>query len=159
MLMANAASAQISMSYGLARPGVSRSLSACASANDALAVAYDKIVLGDAIAIVTGGSEATVIPTAMGGFGSMKALSTRNDEPERASAGRSIKERDGFVLGEGAGDPGARGSRVRARARRAHLRRMLGYGQSADAFHIAQPDPESQGRHARDGARARSAAA
>jgi 3-oxoacyl-[acyl-carrier-protein] synthase II len=143
MLMSNAASAHISMEFGLRGP-VFAVASACASGNDALATAYDKIVLGDAIAMVTGGSEATVIPTAMGGFCTMKAMSTRNDDPQHASrpfdAGR-----DGFVLGEGAGvlvleereHALQRGARIYAE--------VLGYGQSADAFHIAQPDPESRG--------------
>jgi 3-oxoacyl-[acyl-carrier-protein] synthase II len=143
MLMGNAASAQISMNYGLRGPVFAIS-SACASANDAFCVAFDKIVLGEAIAVVTGGSEAAVIPTAMGGFSSMKAMSTRNDEPARASRPFD-KERDGFVLGEGAGviifeDRDfalARGARIYAE--------VLGYGQSADAYHIAQPDPESKG--------------
>jgi 3-oxoacyl-[acyl-carrier-protein] synthase II len=135
MLMGNAASAQISMNFGLRGP-VFAVGSACASANDAFTVAYDKIVLGDAIA--------TVIPTAMGGFCSMKAMTTRNDDPTHASRPFD-KERDGFVLGEGAGVlvledrefALARGARIYAE--------VLGYGQSADAFHIAQPDPESRG--------------
>ncbi|HEY0393972.1 MAG TPA: beta-ketoacyl-ACP synthase II [Candidatus Elarobacter sp.] len=143
MLMGNAASAQISMNYGLRGPVFAVS-SACASANDAFCVAFDKIVLGEAVAIVTGGSEAAVIPTAMGGFASMKAMSTRNDDPTHASRPFD-KERDGFVLGEGAGVlifedrefALARGARIYAE--------VLGYGQSADAFHIAQPDPESRG--------------
>jgi 3-oxoacyl-[acyl-carrier-protein] synthase II len=143
MLMGNAASAQISMTYGLRGPVFAVS-SACASANDAFTVAYDKIVLGEATVVVTGGSEAAVIPTAMGGFSSMKAMSTRNEDPEHASRPFD-KERDGFVLGEGAGvlileDRDfalARGAKVYAE--------VLGYGQSADAFHIAQPDPESNG--------------
>jgi 3-oxoacyl-[acyl-carrier-protein] synthase II len=143
MLMANAASAHISMTFGLRGP-VFAVASACASANDALAAAHDKIVLGDAIAVVTGGSEATVIPTAMGGFCSMKAMSTRNDDPTHASRPFD-KERDGFVLGEGAGIMVleereyalGRGARIYAE--------VLGYGQAADAFHIAQPDPESRG--------------
>jgi len=143
MLMGNAASAQISMNYGLRGPVFALS-SACASANDAFCVAYDKIVLGEAVAVVTGGSEAAVIPSAMGGFSSMKAMSTRNDEPERASRPFD-KDRDGFVLGEGAGivmleDRDfalARGAKIYAE--------LLGYGQSADAYHIAQPDPESKG--------------
>jgi 3-oxoacyl-[acyl-carrier-protein] synthase II len=137
MLMGNAASAQISMNYGLRGP-------VFASANDAFCVAFDKIVLGEAVAVVTGGSEAAVIPTAMGGFSSMKAMSTRNDDPERASRPFD-KDRDGFVLGEGAGimifedreHALARGAKIYAE--------VLGYGQSADAFHIAQPDPESKG--------------
>ncbi|HEV2739687.1 MAG TPA: beta-ketoacyl-ACP synthase II [Candidatus Elarobacter sp.] len=143
MLMANAASAHISMAYGLRGP-VFAVASACASGNDALATAYDKIILGEAIAVVTGGSEATVIPTAMGGFCTMKAMSTRNDDPTHASRPFD-KERDGFVLGEGAGimvleDRDfalARGARIYAE--------VLGYGQAADAYHIAQPDPESKG--------------
>ena len=143
MLMANAASANVSMQFGMRGP-VFAVASACASGNDALAAAYDKIQLGDAIAVLAGGSEATVIRTAMGGFCTMKAMSTRNDEPEKASRPFD-KERDGFVLGEGAGvmvveDRDfalARGARIYAE--------ILGYGQSADAFHIAQPDPESKG--------------
>ena len=143
MLMGNAASAQISMNYGLRGPVFALS-SACASANDAFCVAFDKIVLGEAVAVVTGGSEAAVIPTAMGGFSSMKAMSTRNGDPERASRPFD-KDRDGFVLGEGAGimifedreHALARGAKIYAE--------VLGYGQSADAFHIAQPDPESKG--------------
>jgi len=143
MLMANAASAQVSMTFGLRGPVFAVS-SACASGNDGFAIAYDKIVLGEAIAVVTGGSEATVIPTAMGGFCTMKAMSTRNDEPTKASRPFDA-DRDGFVLGEGAGVVVfeerefaiARGARIYAE--------VLGYGQSADAYHIAQPDPESKG--------------
>jgi len=143
MLMANAASAHISMQFGLRGP-VFAVASACASGNDALATAYDKLILGEAVAVVTGGSEATVIPTAMGGFCTMKAMSTRNDDPTHASRPFD-KERDGFVLGEGAGIlvleerefALARGARIYAE--------VLGYGQAADAFHIAQPDPESKG--------------
>jgi 3-oxoacyl-[acyl-carrier-protein] synthase II len=143
MLMANAASAQISMTYGLKGPIFAVS-SACASANDAIATSYDKIILGDAVAVVTGGSEATVIPTAMGGFCTMKAMTTRNDDYAHASRPFDA-ERDGFVLGEGAGIivleerefALARGAKIYAE--------VLGYGQSGDAFHIAQPDPESKG--------------
>ena len=143
MLMANAASAQVSMTFGLRGP-VFAIASACASGNDAFAVAYDKIVLGEAIAVVTGGSEATVIPTAMGGFCTMKAMSTRNDEPQRASRPFDA-DRDGFVLGEGAGVLVLE-DRDFALERGAHIyAELLGYGQSADAYHIAQPDPESQG--------------
>jgi 3-oxoacyl-[acyl-carrier-protein] synthase II len=143
MLMSNAASGHISMTHGLRGP-VFAVASACASANDAFTVAYDKIVLGQAVAVVTGGSEATVIPTAMGGFCSMKAMSTRNDDPTHASRPFDA-ERDGFVLGEGSGvmvfeDRDfalARGARIYGE--------VLGYGQSADAYHIAQPDPDSKG--------------
>jgi len=103
-----------------------------------------KIAFGDAVAMVTGGSDATVIGTAMGGFDTMKALSTRNDQPARASRPFD-KDRDGFVLSEGAGAlifeerefALARGARIYAE--------VLGYGESADAYHIAQPDPASRG--------------
>jgi dsRNA-specific ribonuclease len=124
--------------------------SACASANDALSVAFDKIALGDAIAVVTGGSEATVIPTAMGGFDSMKALSTRNDEPTKASVAPFDRERDGFRARRRRGRAGARGARVCAGARSADLRRDARLRQSADAYNIAQPDPESGGVDSRD---------
>jgi 3-oxoacyl-[acyl-carrier-protein] synthase II len=143
MLMSNAASAHISMAHGLRGPVFSVA-SACASSNDAFAVAFDKIALGQAIAVLAGGSEATVMPTAMGGFDSMKALSRRNDEPERASRPFDA-QRDGFVLGEGAAVlvleerefAMARGARIYAE--------VLGYGEAADAYHIAQPDPASRG--------------
>ena len=143
MLMANAASGHVSMKYKLRGPSFSAA-SACASANDALATAFMKIAYGDAIAMVTDGSEATIIGTAMGGFDSMKALSTRNDEPERASRPFD-KDRDGFVLGEGAGVLILE-EREFALARGAHIyAEVLGYGESSDAHHIAQPDPESRG--------------
>ncbi|GAC1416636.1 MAG: beta-ketoacyl-ACP synthase II [Candidatus Velthaea sp.] len=143
MLMANAASGHISMKYHLRGPSFAAA-SACASANDALATAFMKIAYGDAIAMVTGGSEATIIGTAMGGFDSMKALSTRNDEPERASRPFD-KDRDGFVLGEGAGVLVLE-EREFALERGAHIyAEVLGYGESSDAHHIAQPDPESRG--------------
>ncbi len=143
MLMSNAAAAHVSMAHGLRGPVFSVA-SACASSNDAFAVAFDKIALGQAIAVVTGGSEATVMPTAMGGFDSMKALSRQNDEPEKASRPFDLG-RDGFVLGEGSAVlvleerefALKRGARIYAE--------VLGYGQSADAHHIAQPDPESRG--------------
>jgi 3-oxoacyl-[acyl-carrier-protein] synthase II len=143
MLMSNAASAHISMAHGLRGPVFSVA-SACASSNDAFAVAFDKIALGQAIAVLAGGSEATVMPTAMGGFDSMKALSRANAEPERASRPFDLN-RDGFVLGEGAAVlvleerefALGRGARIYAE--------ILGYGESGDAYHIAQPDPSSRG--------------
>jgi 3-oxoacyl-[acyl-carrier-protein] synthase II len=143
MLMANAAPAQISIVYGYRGP-VFATASACASANDAIATAYNLIAYGDADAVITGGSEACVAPLAVGGFCSMKAMSTRNGDPTKASRPFD-KERDGFVLGEGAGilvfeeyeNAKKRGAKIYAE--------VLGYGQSADAHHIAQPDPESRG--------------
>ncbi len=143
MLMANAAAAQISMQYGLRGPLFAVS-SACASGNDALITAYNYIASGEAPMMVAGGSEATISPLAVGGFCSMKAMSTRNDDPQRASRPFD-KERDGFVLGEGAGililedheHAIARNARIYAE--------VLGYGQSADAYNLVAPDPESKG--------------
>jgi 3-oxoacyl-[acyl-carrier-protein] synthase II len=143
MLMANAASAQISMAYGLRGPVFAVS-SACASGNDAIISAYHYVASGEAPMMVAGGSEATISPLAVGGFCSMKALSTRNEDPTRASRPFD-KERDGFVLGEGAGvlvleeyeHAKARGARIYCE--------MLGYGQSADAYNLVAPDPESTG--------------
>lgn len=143
MLMANAAPAQISMAYGLRGPLYAVS-SACASGNDAIITAYNYVAMGQAPVMVTGGSEATISPLAVGGFCSMKAMSTRNDEPTRASRPFD-KDRDGFVLGEGAGilileqleHATARGARIYCE--------MYGYGQSADAYNLVAPDPDSRG--------------
>ena len=143
MLMANAAPAQISMAYKLRGPIFAVS-SACASSNDAMAVAYEHIARGDYAAVVTGGAEATISDIAMGGFCSMKALSTRNDEPERASRPFD-RERDGFVLAEGGAilvleeleSAKRRGARIYAE--------MLGHGQSADAYNLVAVDPSGSG--------------
>ncbi|MBV8491690.1 MAG: beta-ketoacyl-ACP synthase II [Candidatus Eremiobacteraeota bacterium] len=143
MLMANAAPAHVSMAYGFQGPFFSAA-SACASGNDAICTAFNTIAYGDAIAMITGGSEATVSPLAIGGFSSMKAMSTRNDDPTRASRPFD-RERDGFVLGEGAGilvleeyeHALARGAKIYCE--------MLGYGQSADAYDLVAPDPEGNG--------------
>jgi 3-oxoacyl-[acyl-carrier-protein] synthase II len=143
MLMANAAPAHISMAYGYRGPFFAAA-SACASANDGICTAYNAIVNGDAIAMIAGGSEATVSPLAIGGFSSMRAMSTRNDDPARASRPFD-KERDGFVLGEGAGilvleeyeHALARGARIYCE--------VLGYGQSSDAFDLVAPDPDGSG--------------
>ncbi len=143
MLMANAAPAHLSMTYGFRGPLFSAA-SACASANDAIVTAFNAIVSGDALAMITGGAEATISPLAVGGFCAMRALSTRNDDPQRASRPFDA-HRDGFVLAEGAGilvledyeHARARGAKIYAE--------MLGYGQSADAYDLVAPDPEGNG--------------
>jgi 3-oxoacyl-[acyl-carrier-protein] synthase II len=143
MLMGNAAPAHISLAYGYRGPFFAVA-SACASANDAIVTAYNSIAHGDTLAMITGGSEACISPLAVGGFCSMKAMTTRNDEPTRASRPFD-KERDGFVLGEGAGvlvfeeyeHAKRRGAKIYAE--------VLGYGQSADAYNIVAPDPDSGG--------------
>ena len=142
-LMANAAPAHISMRNGFKGP-VFAAASACASSNDAIVVAYNYVVNGDAIAMITGGSEAAVAPPGMGGFCTMKAMSTRNDDPTHASRPFD-KERDGFVLGEGAGILVLE-EYEHAKARGAHIYcEVLGYGQSADAYDLVAPDPEGKG--------------
>ncbi|HET9394108.1 MAG TPA: beta-ketoacyl-ACP synthase II [Candidatus Rubrimentiphilum sp.] len=143
MLMANASAAHISMHFGFRGPFFSAA-SACASGNDAIITAYNFIQVGDAPVMIAGGTEATISPLAVGGFCSMKALSTRNDEPTKASRPFD-KERDGFVLAEGAGilvleeyeHAKARGAKIYCE--------MIGYGQSADAYNLVAPDPESLG--------------
>jgi 3-oxoacyl-[acyl-carrier-protein] synthase II len=143
MLMSNAGPAQISMKERFRGPMYAVS-SACASSNDAIAIAYDMIARGDADAMVTGGSEATITDIAMGGFDQMKALSTRNDEPTKASRPFD-KERDGFVLAEGGAIlilesldlAKSRGARIYAELR--------GYGESADAYDIVAIDPTGGG--------------
>ncbi len=143
MLMANAAPAHVSMTYGFKGPFFSTA-SACASANDAIATAYNLVAHGDCIAMITGGTEAVVSPLAIGGFCSMRAMSTRNDDPARASRPFD-RERDGFVLGEGSGVLLLEEAE-HARSRGAHVyAELLGYGQSADAYDIVAPDPEGDG--------------
>jgi 3-oxoacyl-[acyl-carrier-protein] synthase II len=143
MLMANAATAHISMAYGYRGPFFAAA-SACASANDAICTAYNAVAYGDAVAMITGDSEATVSPLAIGGFCSMRATSTRNDEPTRASRPFD-RERDGFVLGEGAGILVLE-EYEHAKARGASIYcEVLGYGQSADAYDLVAPDPDGTG--------------
>lgn len=134
---------QISIKYGFRGPNYSTS-AACASASMAISDAFMFIRLGKADAIITGGSEAPVIPSGIGGFSSMQALSTRNDDPKTASRPFD-KDRDGFVLGEGAGalvleeleHAKARGAKIYAE--------ITGCGLTADAYHIAASHPEGLG--------------
>ncbi len=143
MLMANAAPAHISMAYGYRGPFFAAA-SACASGNDAICTAFNSIAYGDTIAMITGGNEATVSPLAIGGFCSMRAMSTRNDDPTRASRPFD-RERDGFVLGEGAGILVLE-EYEHAKARDARIYcEVLGYGQSADAYDLVAPDPDGSG--------------
>ncbi len=143
MLMPNGPAASIGLAIG-ARAGVHTPVSACASGNEAIATGIDLIRLGRADVVVVGGTEAAVHALPMAAFGQMRALSTRNDEPERASRPWD-KGRDGFVLGEGAAvlvleseaHATARGARVYAEA--------AGAGITADSHDIAQPDPSGAG--------------
>ncbi|MBB6100097.1 3-oxoacyl-[acyl-carrier-protein] synthase II [Deinobacterium chartae] len=143
MMIANMASGQIAMRYGSTGPS-NTVVTACATGGMALGEAMRLIQLGEADIMITGGSEATVTPMAMGGFSSMKALSTRNDEPEKASRPFTAS-RDGFVLGEGAGIVILE-ELEHALKRGAHIHaELVGYATSADAFHMTMPAPEGRG--------------
>ena len=142
-MIADIAAGQISIMYGFHGPNYITS-SACASSSNALADAFNLIRLGKANAIVAGGAEAAICASGVGGFNAMHALSTRNDEPEKASRPFSAS-RDGFVMAEGAGclileeleHAKARGAKIYAE--------MVGAGMSADAHHITASHPEGLG--------------
>lgn len=142
-MIPNMAAGQISIHYGL--KGVSyATVSACTSSNNAIADAYNLIRLGKADAILSGGSEAPITCTAIGGFNSMKAMSVRNDSPETASRPFD-KDRDGFVMGEGAGvllledleHALKRGAKIYCE--------LGGCGFASDAYHVAATHPEGEG--------------
>jgi 3-oxoacyl-[acyl-carrier-protein] synthase II len=142
-MMLNAASGQLSIYYHLRGPNYAVA-TACASATNAMGEAFKAIRYGEADVMVTGGTESAMQPISVAGFANMRALSTRNDEPAKASRPFDL-DRDGFVLSEGAGVlvfeelefAKARGARIYAE--------VLGYGASADAGHITQPDAEGTG--------------
>ena len=142
-MIADIASGQISIHFGFHGPNYTTT-SACASSSNALADAFNLIRLGKANVIVSGGAEAAICESGVGGFNAMKALSTRNDDPEHASRPFSAS-RDGFIMGEGAGclileeleHAKARGAKIYAE--------MVGEGASADAYHITASHPEGLG--------------
>lgn len=142
-LMLNAAGGILSIEYGLRGPNYSVA-TACASATNAIGSAFKAIQLGDAEVMITGGTEAALTPMGLAGFQNMKALSTRNEAPERASRPFDA-DRDGFVLSEGAGILILE-ELERARARDANIYcEVLGTGGSGDAGHITQPDSDGVG--------------
>jgi 3-oxoacyl-[acyl-carrier-protein] synthase II len=142
-IIADIAAGHISMIYGFRGPNFA-TVSACASSTQAIAEAFNYIRLGKVNAIVTGGAEASVSITAMGGFCGMNALSTRNESPETASRPFSAS-RDGFVLGEGAGCLVLE-ELEHALARGAHIyAEVAGAGASADAYHLTASHPEGLG--------------
>ena len=142
-MIADIASGHISIHFGFHGPNYTTT-SACASSTNALADAFNLIRLGKADMIVSGGAESAICACGVGGFNAMKALSTRNDDPEHASRPFSAS-RDGFVMGEGAGclileeleHAKARGAKIYAE--------MVGEGESADAYHITASHPEGLG--------------
>ena len=143
MFIPDMAAGLVSMRWGLQGPNYC-TVSACASSAHALGESFRLIADGEAEAMVAGGAEAAITGLAMAGFGNMKALSTRNEDPTTASRPFD-KERDGFVMGEGAGicilesleHATQRGARI--------LCEVVGYGMSADAYHMTQPAPEGRG--------------
>ena len=143
MMISNMASGLVSMEYDLRGPNMSI-VTACATANHSIGEAWRMIKFDDADCFVAGGTEATITHLGMGGFSAMRALSLRNDEPESASRPFD-KDRDGFVMGEGAGLVVLE-ELEHARKRGAHVYcELSGYGLSADAYHMTQPLPEGEG--------------
>lgn len=143
MMISNMAAGQIAINYGLRGSNLTTT-SACASANNAIGDSFKLLQRGQADVAITGGSEALITPLAVAGFCSMKAMSTRNDQPEQASRPFD-KERDGFVIGEGAAVLILE-TLEHARRRGAHIyAEICGYGSTCDAYHISAPDPEGKG--------------
>jgi len=143
MLIVNLAAGQISIRFGAKGPN-SAVVTACATGSHAIGDAFKIIQRGDADAMIAGGTEAVITPLGIGGFNAMKALSTRNDEPEQASRPFD-SDRDGFIMGEGSGviilesleTAMNRGARIYAE--------VAGYGMTADAYHITSPPPDGEG--------------
>jgi 3-oxoacyl-[acyl-carrier-protein] synthase II len=139
----NLAAGQVSIRFGAKGPN-SATCTACSASAHAIGDAYEIIRRGDADVMIAGGSEAAITPMGIGGFGALRALSTRNDEPEKASRPFD-KDRDGFIVGEGAGvlileefdRATERGARIYAE--------LVGYGMSADAYHITAPSEDGDG--------------
>jgi 3-oxoacyl-[acyl-carrier-protein] synthase II len=143
MLISNMASGLFSMFYNLRGPNFA-TCSACATANHAIGEAWRAIKMGDAPVMFAGGAEAAIVPVGIGGFCAMRAMSTRNDDPKHASRPFD-KERDGFVMGEGAGvvvleeleHAKKRGAKIYCE--------VTGYGNTADAYHLTAPSPDGEG--------------
>jgi 3-oxoacyl-[acyl-carrier-protein] synthase II len=139
----NLAAGQVSIRFGAKGPN-SATCTACSASAHAIGDAFEIIARGDADTMIAGGSEAAITPMGIGGFGALRALSTRNDQPERASRPFD-KDRDGFIVGEGAGvlileeleQARRRGAKVYAE--------LVGYGMSADAYHITAPSEDGDG--------------
>ena len=142
-MITNMASGMVSIEYGFGGPNMSIS-TACATANHSIGEAWRIMKFGDADVMICGGAEASILPVGIAGFANMKALSTRNDDPTTASRPYDV-DRDGFVMAEGAGiiiletleHAQARGAKI--------LAELVGYGLSADAYHLTSPMPDGEG--------------
>jgi 3-oxoacyl-[acyl-carrier-protein] synthase II len=143
MLMPNGSAGWIGIELN-ARAGVHTTVSACASGAEAIGYAIDMIRAGRADVVLAGGTEAAILPLNIAAFAAMRALSTRNDEPQRASRPFD-KGRDGFLLGEGAGMVVLESEEHAARRGATVYAIAAGAGYSSDAHHIAQPDPSGTG--------------
>ncbi len=142
-IIANMAPGQIAIEFGAKGPNISIE-TACAASSHAVGEAFRLIREGISDAVIAGGSEAVVNPLSLGGFCSMRALSRRNDDPEKASRPFDL-DRDGFVMGEGAGILILE-EREQALERGAHIyAEVAGYGLTGDAYHVSAPDPEGEG--------------
>lgn len=143
MLIVNEASGLVAIIHGLRGPN-SCVATACASGSHAIGEAYRTILYGDSDVMITGGTESCIVPTAVGGFCALRALSTRNDEPKKASRPFD-RDRDGFVMAEGSGLVVLE-SLEHAQKRGANiLAEIVGFGMTCDAYHITAPDPDGQG--------------
>ncbi|MGB9630161.1 MAG: beta-ketoacyl-ACP synthase II, partial [Thermodesulfobacteriota bacterium] len=143
MLIANLASGQIAIQFGIKGPNICV-VTACATGAHCIGDAFRAILYGDADAIIAGGTEANITPLTIGGFNAMKALSTRNDEPEKACRPFE-KNRDGFVVAEGAGILILEELGFAMRRNAKIYAEMVGYGYTGDAYHITAPPPDGNG--------------
>jgi 3-oxoacyl-[acyl-carrier-protein] synthase II len=139
----NLAAGQVSIRFGAKGPN-SATCTACSASAHAIGDAYEIIRRGTADVMIAGGSEAAITPMGIGGFGALRALSTRNEEPERASRPFD-KDRDGFIVGEGAGVLILEEAEVAARRGARVYAELVGYGMSADAYHITAPSEDGDG--------------
>jgi len=143
MMIANMAPGQIAIHFGIKGPNTCV-VTACAAGSHAIGDSYKLIQRGDADIVITGGTEATITPLNIGGFNAMKAISTNNDEPEKASRPFD-KNRDGFVPAEGAGTIILEELELALKRGANIYGEIVGYGLTSDAFHITAPDPQGSG--------------
>ena len=139
----NLAAGQVSIRFGAKGPNLA-TCTACSASAHAIGESFEIIRRGDADAMIAGGSEAAITPMSVGGFGAMRALSTRNDEPERASRPFD-KDRDGFIIGEGAGVLILEELGHAERREAPIYAELVGYGSSADAYHMTAPSEDGDG--------------